>query len=55
MKSGGCTGLLIFRDIPRESVLGGWNVTSHLSAKSPIFVRSEESSSAEVSGSVTII
>ena len=55
MKSGGCAGLLIFRDMTRESVLGGWKITSHLSAQSQIFNRSEESKSADVSESVSII
>ena len=34
---------------------GQWKITSHFAAQSSIFIRSEESSSAEVSGSVTII
>ena len=55
MKSGGCAGLFTLREITREFVFGGWKVTSHFSAQSSIFTRSEVRSSADVSGSVTTI
>ena len=50
LKRGGCAGLLILQDITRQSVFGGWKVTSHFSAKSLIIISSEERSSAVVLG-----
>ena len=53
MKRGGCAGLLTLYDITRESVFGGWKITSQFSAQSSIFIRSEVMSSAGVLELVT--
>ena len=55
IKSGGWVGLSVFRVMIREFVLGDWNVTSHWSAQLSIFMRSDDSISADASGSVTAI